>query len=368
MNSSSNLTHHLNLTFSFRTSFSHGTLIQAIYFDAATDVQPVFSVEITDGYLSVQLDGTILHQFYQMRINDTLWHDISISIDYTHHYLLLRLDDVFSHILYLASRITAEKLLGVVSGDEFRGCIGNLTFNHQDAFVQEDDEQQKNDHLFVEEVRTTVGCSATDTSEVAMGNDDFCSRYRPCYNGGSCINLGSSFICHCFQSRFTGQQCQYDLQPCESYPCSIHERCRTLSADENRTFVCLRSSVESESVSLRNPLYLGLLVTLVTCVLSILIAYCHTKRKDQSSYNSPSLTQKSSSSSSTTSHPVQILLKLNYNGQPTIKTMKVRRKDPVRLSEEEHQADACEDFVPPSANDSFIHYRSWEGRSASFLE
>ena len=341
-----------------------------IYSDAETDVHSLFSIQLTDGYVGIQLDGIVLYQFYYILTNDSLWHDISMSMDYTHHYLLLRLDHVFSHILYLSARIAAEKLLGIISGDDFRGCIGNLTFNHQEVFAA-DGEQRFTPHFSVEDVGTVSGCSSAEmVAAAAKEKDDFCSLYRPCYHGGSCINLGSSFICHCFQSRFTGNQCQYDLQPCDSYPCSINEQCLTLSAEGNRTFLCLSSSAESGSALIRKPLYLGLLMILLTCALSVLVAYCHTKRREQTSLNSPALIEKdlpsspSSSSSATNSQPVQLLLKLNYNGQPSITTMKVRRRDQVRLGQEEYRADPCDDFVRPADSPSFVHYRTWEGRMA----
>ncbi|XP_037031417.1 fat-like cadherin-related tumor suppressor homolog isoform X7 [Bradysia coprophila] len=49
---------------------------------------------------------------------------------------------------------------------------------------------------------------------------------QPCYNGGTCKDLGGgSFDCVC-HSRFTGQYCKEDKDPCASGPCLFGGKCR----------------------------------------------------------------------------------------------------------------------------------------------
>lgn len=50
---------------------------------------------------------------------------------------------------------------------------------------------------------------------------------QPCVNGGACIDLGNgNFKCQC-HARFSGQFCQFDLDPCSSSPCLFGGRCES---------------------------------------------------------------------------------------------------------------------------------------------
>lgn len=49
---------------------------------------------------------------------------------------------------------------------------------------------------------------------------------QPCFNGGTCKDLGSgNFECNC-HSRFSGKYCKDDLDPCASSPCLFGGKCR----------------------------------------------------------------------------------------------------------------------------------------------
>jgi len=47
----------------------------------------------------------------------------------------------------------------------------------------------------------------------------FCSHYRPCRNGATCLNTGlGSYACSCLPN-FTGPRCEINLAGCPYVPC-----------------------------------------------------------------------------------------------------------------------------------------------------
>jgi hypothetical protein len=89
-------------------------------------------------------------------------------------------------------------------------------------------------------------------------------------------------------------------------------------------------------MSTKNPLYIGLAVTICTLILFVLlilslIIYCQQKHKekkrkihlnhDKPLVSAPLLIQKSSPTNNQIESPMQTLLKLNPNGKQTVETM-----------------------------------------------
>ena len=210
MNQTMNLTQHLNLTFTFRTQVPQGKLIKLTSYDEKSK-QCSLIIQITDGYINLELNKKILFRINDITINDGLWHTIYFSIDYTpnnnYYYYLVRLDNVFSNKIHLSQQMLTNQLKEFLIGNDFHGCLGNLTINNQTIYLQ----KQKNSLL--EYIGTNDGCQLaeieTRTLRQYTSKDDICSFYHPCYNGGKCISQtnkhGLSFQCNCLKSRFTGR-------------------------------------------------------------------------------------------------------------------------------------------------------------------
>ncbi len=329
MNLTVNFTKHFNLTFNFRTQVSQGKLISLI--DRIK--QYFLIIQITNGYLNIQLNEKILFQINDIQINDGLWHTIYFSLDYYHqYYYLIRLDNVFSNKISIYQSNLFNQFKEFLIGNDFHGCLGNLTINNQTISLQK---QSKNSSI--EHIGTNDGCQLaeieTRTLRQYKSKDDLCSLYNPCYHGGICSSSnGISFTCNCLKGRFSGRQCQRDLQPCQSHPCLFDEQCITSS---NLSYLCL-SSLMSLPMSTKNPLYIGLAVTICTLILFVLlilslIIYCQQKHKekkrkihlnhDKPLVSAPLLIQKSSPTNNQIESPMQTLLKLNPNGKQTVETM-----------------------------------------------
>jgi hypothetical protein len=335
-----NLTEHMNLTFTFRTQVPQGKLIKLISYDERTK-QHSLTIQIIDGHINLELDKKILFHINDIPINDGLWHNIYFSIDYTrnnnNYYYLLRLDNVFSNKIHLYQQILSNQLKEVLIGTDFHGCLGNLTLNNHTIYLQ------KQNNSLLEHIGTNDGCQLaeieTRTLRQDTNKDDICSLYHPCYNGGLCTgqtNKNSfSFQCNCLKPRFSGRQCQRDLQPCESQPCLFDEQCISTSNNMNISYSCI-SSLISLPMSTKNPIYIGLAVTFCTLILFVLlflslIIYCQQKRKekkrkihinhDKPLVSAPLLIQKSSPTTNTIESPMQTLLKLSPNGKQTVETL-----------------------------------------------
>ncbi|CAF3595684.1 unnamed protein product [Adineta steineri] len=343
MSSILNLTQHTNLTFTFRTQVSQGVLLKLISFDEKK-LQHNILIQIKDSHINLELDKKMLFQINEITINDGLWHTIFFSIDYTstnqNYYYLLRLDNVFGNKIQLFQSMLSNQLKEFIIGNDFHGCLGNLTLNNQIIYLQK---QDKNPLL--EHIGTNNGCQLaeieTRTLRQYTGKDDLCSLYHPCYNGGICSSQttkhGLSFICNCLKPRFSGRQCQRDLHPCESHPCLFNEQCIS-SNHLNISYTCI-SSLANLPMSTKNLLYIGLAVTFCTFILFMLlflslIIYCQQKRKekkkkivlnhDKPTVSAPLLIQKSSPTltpANTIESPMQTLLKINTNGKQTVETM-----------------------------------------------
>ncbi|CAF4343282.1 unnamed protein product, partial [Adineta steineri] len=142
MSSILNLTQHTNLTFTFRTQVSQGVLLKLISFDEKK-LQHNILIQIKDSHITLELDKKILFQINEITINDGLWHTIYFSIDYTstnqNYYYLLRLDNVFSNQIQLFQSILSNQLKESIIGNDFHGCLGNLTLNNQIIYLQKQD-------------------------------------------------------------------------------------------------------------------------------------------------------------------------------------------------------------------------------------
>ncbi|CAF2574012.1 unnamed protein product [Rotaria sp. Silwood2] len=204
-----------------------------------------------------------------------------------------------------------------------------------------------NNNNSIEHIGTNNGCQLAEIETRTLRHytikDDLCSLYHPCYHGGLCTSLNSkhglSFTCNCLKSRFSGRQCQYDLQPCLSHPCLFNEQCISSSTTTNhlnQSYTCI-SSFFNLPISTKNSLYIGLALICCTFILFFLlclslIIYCQQQRKDKKRndnlnndkplVSAPLLIQKSSpKTTKKIESPMQTLLKLNHNGKQTIETM-----------------------------------------------
>ncbi|CAF4290625.1 unnamed protein product [Rotaria sp. Silwood2] len=346
-----NLTQHINITFTFRTQVSQGKLLKLLAYDENNQQQQhIFIIEIKDGYINFQLNKKILFQLNEILINDSLWHHIYFSIDYSlnnnnnyYYYYHIRLDHVFSNKIHRSQKILLNQINELFIGNDFHGCLGNLTINNQIIYLQ----KQNNNNNSIEHIGTNNGCQLAEIETRTLRHytikDDLCSLYHPCYHGGLCTSLNSkhglSFTCNCLKSRFSGRQCQYDLQPCLSHPCLFNEQCISSSTTTNhlnQSYTCI-SSFFNLPISTKNSLYIGLALICCTFILFFLlclslIIYCQQQRKDKKRndnlnndkplVSAPLLIQKSSpKTTKKIESPMQTLLKLNHNGKQTIETM-----------------------------------------------
>ncbi|CAF1545949.1 unnamed protein product [Rotaria magnacalcarata] len=318
INFTMNMPLHIEVAFSFRTQSTEGKLLELMYFNETKTTYGLIIIQIIDGYLNVDYNENILLQLNQLLINDGLWHDIYFSIDYSHYYYLIRLDHVFSDKILLSQHIHSNNLVQLMIGSDFKGCVDNITFNHEMIFLE-----QENDSI--EFIGTNKGCLLTEVARKYSKTNDICSLYHPCYHGGICTDHGLSFTCNCSQPRFAGDQCQLDLYPCQSHPCRYHEQCIPLLTDSNRLFTCVLSIVPL-SISIKRYLYIVFIAPLFMCILSVLVICRRRKRKDNSIktkplVSAPLLVNKRSSSTDPIEKSTQASLKLNYNGRQTFETM-----------------------------------------------
>ena len=363
MNFTMNLTKHFNLTFTFRTQVGQGKLL-SIY-----DQSKSYSlfIQITNGYMNIQLNEKILFQINDIQVHDGLWHHIFFSMDYIsnkdEYYYLLRLDHVFSNTIISSQPNFSHQVKEFLIGNEFHGCLGNFTLNNRIISLGK---QETNVYL-LEHIGTNDGCQLaeieTRTLREHKNKEDLCSLYNPCYHGGICSSInGVSFTCDCIKPRFAGRQCQRDLEPCRSHPCLFDEQCVPSSNQFNITYSCL-SSLVSLPMSTKNPLYIGLAVTICTLILFVLlilslIIYCqqqHKERKrkihlnhEKPSVSAPLLLQKSPPLPPT-NHPIesplQTLLKVNSHGKPTIETMALVDNTPIGKTMNNFNEKVCRDFL-----------------------
>ncbi len=334
MNLTLNITKHFNLTLTFRTEVTQGKLITLI----TKNKQDLLIIQINNGYINFELNKKILFQINDIIINDGLWHKIYFSIDYNtnnNYYYLIRLDNVFSNKILLYKKISSNQYQEFLIGNDFHGCLGNLTLNNKIIYLQKSEEQ----NLFIEHIGTNNGCQLaeieTRTLRQYQIKDNICLLYHPCYYGGICSSQNSlSFTCNCLKPRFTGRQCQRDLQPCQSHPCLFNEQCIT----SNITYSCI-SSLINLPMSTKNSLYMGIIVLICVGILFLLlilslIIYCQQKQKekkrkihlnnDKPQVSAPLLIQKSvPDNNNIIESPMQTLLKLNQNGKQTIETMAI---------------------------------------------
>lgn len=331
MNYTVNLTQHMNLTLTFRTEVGQGKLIIIN--------KNFLSIRITNGYINFELNKKQLFSINDIIVNDGLWHKIYFSIDYTksnsYYYYLIRLDNVFSNKISYYQKNFSNQFNEFLIGNDFHGCLGNLTINNQIISLQKQEKKS-----FIEHIGTNDGCQLaeieTRTLRQYQQKDDLCSIYHPCYHGGICSSENNlNFVCTCLKPRFTGRQCQRDLQPCQSNPCLFDEQCITTTTT-NLTYSCI-SSLINLPMSTKNPLYIGIIVLICIFILILLlfislIIYCQQKRKekkrkihlnhDKPLVSAPLLMQKSSpEKNNTIESPMQTLLKLNSNGKQTVETM-----------------------------------------------
>lgn len=303
MNLTMNSTEYINIKLSFRTHLTEGNLLKLISFNEKTIIDHSIIIKIIDGYIKVEFNEKILLQLDYILINDSLWHDIYFLIDYSHSYYLLRLDNVFSDQIILSKQIYSNNFIQLIIGNDFHGCLSNLSLNNQLINLQ----QQKENHL-IEFIGTNNGCQLPE-----MINDDLCSLYNPCYYGGICINDEElNFSCNCSSLRFTGHQCQIDLYPCDSHPCQFNELC--IPSSSNQSFTCI-----SLLISTKKFLYIALIIIFSLCILFVFfISYRKIRKenflKNKPLVSSPLFTHKSSSLiTNPIDSTMQTLLKSDYN-------------------------------------------------------
>ena len=350
MNLTVNLSHHTNLSFTFRTQVVQGKLIK-IYFIDVNNKEHQLIIQVIDGHLNIEWNERIILEINEISVNDSIWHTVEYFLDYStlnqHIYHLLRLDHTFSNRIDFYQYSTFKQIPRSIVGTDFHGCFGNLTFNNQSIQLlkHNNSKNRTNSIHSIEHIGTNDGCQIAELEtrtlrQFPQKDEDLCSLYHPCYHGGLCSTHtnknGVSFTCNCLKPRFAGRQCQYDLQPCLSSPCSYDEQCISITSnDYNRSYSCISSRL-TLPMSTKNPLYLGLAVTFCSLILVLLlflslILYCQQERKykqrkehfqqDKPMVSAPLLIEKSSPTVNTIESPMQTLLKLNQNGKQTVEAL-----------------------------------------------
>lgn len=55
---------------------------------------------------------------------------------------------------------------------------------------------------------------------------------RPCKNGGTCLDVDDGYRCVC-HGKYSGRQCENDLDPCGSQPCLFGGKCVVIGKENN---------------------------------------------------------------------------------------------------------------------------------------
>ena len=254
-----------------------------------------------DAILNIGIhNGHFRFPFYvdEIFISDGLWHEVSLIIDHVHSSFFIKLDQVFVQRFHR----TLHKINQIRIGSKFNGCFDQFFVNRKDIFQDENIRS-----LF--EIQSN--CSLVESFN---NKSNFCSLYQPCYHAGVCESENFNFTCHCISKRFAGDQCEIDLRPCLTFPCPLNQQCFHLSVNRSVKFHCrpMNSSL------LRKVTFSSISILLTILFISISIVICRKQIIRSSNLSRPN-------------YPVQILLKLNYKGQPTIETKTIVRP-PVRLN------------------------------------
>ena len=109
--------------------------------------------------------------------------------------------------------VNVSSITGTNQG--FTGCVSSLSIDNMDIDLILD---------------------AESGYGVGMCNSSSCQG-NPCFNGGSCLDAGSSFVCECVGG-FTGPLCGSMVNPCTSDSCPVGSTCQPNINGLNFTCLC----------------------------------------------------------------------------------------------------------------------------------
>ena len=109
--------------------------------------------------------------------------------------------------------VNVSSITGTNQG--FTGCVSSLSIDNMDVDLILDTESGYG---------------------VGMCNSSSCQG-NPCFNGGSCLDAGSSFVCECVGG-FTGPLCGSMMNPCTSDSCPLGSTCQPNINGLNFTCLC----------------------------------------------------------------------------------------------------------------------------------
>ena len=102
---------------------------------------------------------------------------------------------------------------------------------------------------------------------VGMCNSSSCQG-NPCFNGGSCLDAGSSFVCECVGG-FTGPLCGSMVNPCTSDSCPVGSTCQPNINGLNFTCLCPLGRVGNSCEQGEGEQCLAVIVYLIASVRTI---------------------------------------------------------------------------------------------------
>ncbi|CAL4077032.1 unnamed protein product, partial [Meganyctiphanes norvegica] len=164
---------------------------------------------------------------YSLRVDDGLWHHVilkqsgnnaQVCIDKMYckgstspgasNLLNLEMSEI-----YVGAEV--RSLAGVQNPWRgFVGCIDSPMFNNQPLPQTQYGNTKVASLQIMNEIRQLC---------VSIPSSSFCGIY-PCYNGGTCKETNSSFMCYC-NPRYKGLRCEIDTDACASYPCLHNGHC-----------------------------------------------------------------------------------------------------------------------------------------------
>lgn len=227
-----NLEDQLNLGMKIRTVQPTGCLM---FSEGRVDFN---ILELVNGFVQYRFDlgsGEGLVTVSSMFVSDGQWHDIKLeregnsarltvdgnyveqgSAPGVNGVLNLQNDDI-----YFGAEL--RKHFGLIGSPDVQrgyiGCMDDITISK--IPIPMHSKRSSSVAVLTKFVNVEHNCESTILSYLGP------CGHQPCFNGGTCKDLGAEqFECVCHE-RFKGQFCQEDLDPCASSPCLYGGKCRS---------------------------------------------------------------------------------------------------------------------------------------------
>jgi hypothetical protein len=244
----------LELNFQFKTVSSNAMLM---YGEGLNDFQ---SVEITNGTIEYKWNcgtGIQIAQIPLIRVDDGHWHEFKIARRGRHVRIVLdnshesdATSPPGSDVVNLFHQATLLTFGAKVSDPSLTKSDSTKKLSASEWFkrLTKDSKRQVASDLYTRVDSGMIGCfgkisfDGYDLSKTSQGMRLYNAKIgcdtsamgpclsSPCSNGGQCIPAQSGFTCIC-PKRFTGANCEIDLNACESRPCPNGIACHNLYND-----------------------------------------------------------------------------------------------------------------------------------------